>query len=34
LTAPDPVPPIVMKDRAEIERLRRAYLENYVKMLP
>jgi hypothetical protein len=34
LTAPDPVPQVVPKNRAEIERQRRAYLENYVKMLP
>lgn len=34
LTAPDPVEHVVPKDRAEIERLRRAYLENFVKMLP
>ena len=34
LTAPDPVKHVVPKDRAEIEKLRRAYLENFVKMLP
>ena len=34
LTAPDPVKHEVPKDRAEIEKLRRAYLENFVKMLP
>lgn len=34
LTAPDPVAREVPKDRAEIEKARRAYLENYVKMLP
>lgn len=34
LTAPDSVKHEVPKDRAEIEKLRRAYLENFVKMLP
>jgi hypothetical protein len=34
LTAPDPVRHEVSKDRAEIEKLRRDYLENFVKMLP
>jgi hypothetical protein len=34
LTAPDPGKHEVPKDRAEIEKLRRAYLENFVKMLP
>jgi len=34
LTAPDPATHLVPKDRAEIERLRRVYLENFVKMLP
>ncbi|MCX6952574.1 MAG: hypothetical protein NTV51_10480 [Verrucomicrobia bacterium] len=34
LTAPDPVVHAVPKDRGEIEKTRRAYLENYVKMLP
>lgn len=34
VTAPDAVEPVVPKNRAEIERLRRAYLENFVKMLP
>ncbi|MSU24623.1 MAG: hypothetical protein EXS32_12480 [Opitutus sp.] len=34
LTTPDPVLHAVPKDRAEIDRLRRAYLENFVKMLP
>jgi hypothetical protein len=34
LTARDPVEHIVPKGRAEIEKGRRAYLENYVKMLP
>ena len=34
LTAPDPVEHEVPKSRAEIEKLRRAYLENFVKMLP
>lgn len=34
LTAPDPATREVPKDRAEIEKLRRAYLENFVKMLP
>ncbi len=34
LTAPDPVKHVVPKDRAEIEKLRREYLENFVKMLP
>jgi hypothetical protein len=34
LTAPDPATRVVPKDRAEIEKLRRAYLENFVKMLP
>lgn len=34
LTAPDPVAQQVPKNRAEIERLRREYLENFVKMLP
>jgi hypothetical protein len=34
LTAPDPVTHTVPKDRAEIEKLRAAYLENFVKMLP
>lgn len=34
LTAPDPAEHIVPKKRAEIEKLRREYLENFVKMLP
>lgn len=34
LTAPDPVKHEVPKDRAEIEKRRREYLENFVKMLP
>jgi len=34
LTTPDPADHAVPKDRAEIERLRGAYLENFVKMLP
>lgn len=34
LTAPDPVAQQVPKNRTEIERLRREYLENFVKMLP
>ncbi len=34
LTAPDPVEHEVPKSRAEIEKLRRVYLENFVKMLP
>ena len=34
LTAPDPAVHPVPKDRAEIEKIRRAYLENYMKMLP
>jgi hypothetical protein len=34
LTAPDPVTHTVPKNRAEIEKNRRAYLENFVKMLP
>ncbi|MBI5771816.1 MAG: glycosyltransferase family 39 protein [Verrucomicrobia bacterium] len=33
-TAPDPATHTVPKSRAEIEKLRRAYLENFVKMLP
>ena len=27
-------PPVVPKDRAEIEKLRKAYLENFIKQLP
>jgi hypothetical protein len=34
LTAPDPVNHEVPKNREEVERLRRAYLENFMKMLP
>ena len=34
LTAPDPADHPVPKKRAEIEKLRREYLENFVKMLP
>ncbi len=35
LTAPEPGPaPVVPKDRAEIEKLRKEYLENFVKQLP
>jgi hypothetical protein len=34
LTTPDPGTHTVTKDRAEIEKLRRAYLEKFVKMLP
>jgi hypothetical protein len=34
LTTPDPVQHEVPKDRAEIEKLRAAYLQNFVKMLP
>ena len=34
LTKPDPVDHVVPKNREEIEKLRRAYLENFVKMLP
>lgn len=34
LTTPDPATHVVPKSRAEIERLRRAYLENFIKMLP
>jgi hypothetical protein len=34
VTAPDPVAHVVPKNRAEIEKRRRAYLENFVKMLP
>ncbi len=34
LTAPDPVTHEVPKSRAEIEKVRAAYLENFVKMLP
>jgi hypothetical protein len=34
LTAVDPATKAVPKDRAEIEKLRRVYLENFVKMLP
>ena len=34
LTAPGPEKRPVPKDRAEVERLRRIYLENFVKMLP
>jgi hypothetical protein len=34
LTAPDSAKHEVPKDRAEIEKLRRAYLENLLKMLP
>jgi hypothetical protein len=34
VSTPDPADSAVPKDRAEIERLRRAYLENFVKMLP
>jgi hypothetical protein len=33
-TAPDPVTHLVPKSRAEIEKNRRVYLENFVKMLP
>jgi len=31
---PPAAEPVVTKDRAEIERLRRAYLENFLKQLP
>jgi hypothetical protein len=35
LTAPEPGPaPVVPKNRAEIEKLRKEYLENFVKQLP
>jgi hypothetical protein len=34
LTAPDPTEHVVPKKRAEIEKIRREYLENFVKMLP
>jgi hypothetical protein len=35
LTAPDGgPPPVVPKSRAEIEKLRKAYLENFIKQLP
>jgi hypothetical protein len=34
VSTPDPADHAVPKDRAEIERVRRAYLENFVKMLP
>lgn len=34
LTEPDAVVHVVAKDRAEIEKARQAYLENFVKMLP
>ncbi len=34
LTAPAGADPVVPKDRAEIERLRKAYLENFIKQLP
>ena len=35
LTAPaEGRPPVVPKDRAEIEKLRKAYLENFIKQLP
>ena len=35
LTAPDKGPePVVPKSRAEIEKLRKAYLENFIKQLP
>ena len=34
LTNPEPVVHTVSKDRAEIEKIRQAYLENFVKMLP
>ena len=34
ISTPDPADHPVPKDRAEIDRLRRAYLENFVKMLP
>jgi len=35
LTAPPTgAPPVVPKDRAEIEKLRKAYLENFIKQLP
>ena len=35
LTAPDGgKPPVVTQDRAEIEKMRKAYLENFIKQLP
>jgi hypothetical protein len=34
LTEPDPVVHVVAKDRADIEKARQAYLENFLKMLP
>ena len=35
LTAPDGgKPPVVAQDRAEIEKMRKAYLENFIKQLP
>jgi hypothetical protein len=35
LTAPTgDKPPVVPKDRAEIEKRRKAYLENFIKQLP
>ena len=34
LTTPDPGVHTVPKDHAEVEKLRRAYLEKFVKMLP
>lgn len=35
LTAPDGGPaPVVTQDRAEIEKMRKAYLENFIKQLP
>lgn len=34
LTAPDPVAATVTTDRAELERIRREYLENFLRQLP
>ena len=34
LTPTDPADHVVPKSRAEIEKLRREYLENFLKMLP
>jgi len=35
LTAPVPgKPPVVSKSRAEIDKMRKAYLENFIKQLP
>ncbi len=35
LTAPDgSKPPVVNQNRVEIEKMRKAYLENFIKQLP